>query len=513
MATFLNDTFTGSAGTALTSHTGELGATWTYHTTAYPSSNIVITDANRIRSNNTSVALAYASGTPASADYAVTGTLRRVGTLTGLAGVAGRINTAANTLYYGIHNTTGNEWQIYKNVAGAATRLGGYAQTLTDATDYTVTLEMAGTSLKLYVNGVLRVSVTDSSISAAGRVGCILFGSSAPSNTNGYHLGDIADAPIAALSATATFVSATDTSISVSVAAIGGVSPLTYQWYRSTTANFTPGGGNILSGATSTSLTDSSSLSAGVMYWYKCVVTDAASTTATTVPISATLWAATLKLGFIGDSITNGFGTTLKPGTICAEYLERLGRLRVCTATNYGVNGADSVDYISGSANLIAAKSAFSSAGVTHVVITLGTNDTAGAVSNATYLSNMTSCVNDLVTAGYVVILNNPPGYEPGSTVGYGNAQVDRLVGYATQLDSLVNGTTILRGDKLALAYFSGFNNELVGDGVHFTDTGNEHLAALWAFAIDAALNPSGSGPGTGSIAVSARTFSPIASW
>jgi len=52
-----------------------------------------------------------------------------------------------------------------------------------------------------------------------------------------------------------------------------GVGPFTYQWYRSTTAGFTPGGGNILAGKTSLSLTDTG-LTPNVAYYYKLVATD-----------------------------------------------------------------------------------------------------------------------------------------------------------------------------------------------------------------------------------------------
>lgn len=56
-------------------------------------------------------------------------------------------------------------------------------------------------------------------------------------------------------------------------AATGGTGPYTYQWYRSTTTGFTPGGGNIISGATTLSLTDSG-LVPNTVYYYKVVATD-----------------------------------------------------------------------------------------------------------------------------------------------------------------------------------------------------------------------------------------------
>lgn len=59
--------------------------------------------------------------------------------------------------------------------------------------------------------------------------------------------------------------------------AVNGSTPYSYQWYRSTTTGFTPGGGNILSGETSLSLTDTG-LVPGTTYYYKLVVIDSAAT-------------------------------------------------------------------------------------------------------------------------------------------------------------------------------------------------------------------------------------------
>ncbi len=69
-------------------------------------------------------------------------------------------------------------------------------------------------------------------------------------------------------------VSVASTTASLSAtAATGGTSPYTYQWYRSTDTGFTPGGGNIIAGATSLSLSDTG-LIPGTLYYYKVVATD-----------------------------------------------------------------------------------------------------------------------------------------------------------------------------------------------------------------------------------------------
>lgn len=59
-----------------------------------------------------------------------------------------------------------------------------------------------------------------------------------------------------------------------------GTGPYTYQWYRSTTTGFSPGGGNILSGKTALSLVDTG-LIPNTPYFYKVVATDTGASNAT----------------------------------------------------------------------------------------------------------------------------------------------------------------------------------------------------------------------------------------
>lgn len=74
-------------------------------------------------------------------------------------------------------------------------------------------------------------------------------------------------------------VGSTTASLS-SAAATGGTGPYTYQWYRSTTTGFSPGGGNIITGATSLTLNDSG-LIPNTAYFYKVVATDSGSVAST----------------------------------------------------------------------------------------------------------------------------------------------------------------------------------------------------------------------------------------
>jgi lysophospholipase L1-like esterase len=198
MATFLNDTMTDTAGVQWNAHTGETGATWTAHP-SYAPTNAVITDANRLRANAVSSNYVhYASGTPASADYTVKANIRPATLLAGSEiGVAGRVATAANTMYLARYINDTASWSLDKFVAGVFTNLGTFAQTLTATNTYELQLAMTGTTIALLVDGVSRVSVTDSGVAAAGKAGAYLAsGTTAPTNTTGYHLDDVAGATV-----------------------------------------------------------------------------------------------------------------------------------------------------------------------------------------------------------------------------------------------------------------------------------------------------------------------------
>lgn len=66
----------------------------------------------------------------------------------------------------------------------------------------------------------------------------------------------------------------------LSAPATAGTGPYTYQWYRSTVSGFTPGGGNIIAGATALTLNDSG-LIPNTQYYYEVVATDTGAGNAT----------------------------------------------------------------------------------------------------------------------------------------------------------------------------------------------------------------------------------------
>jgi hypothetical protein len=188
MTVFVNDTFTDASGTALSSHAGELGATWTRNT-FYPTGSMVISDAGRARKSNTANALYYAGGIPAVADYDVEADLVQRSDADAQAGIVGRYSTTQDQGYLWLHINVGTPgWQLFKAVAGTFTQLGASINhTLTTDQAYRARLEMRGVTIKGYVDGVEQISASDSSVTSAGRAGMRANNITATNTTN-YHL-------------------------------------------------------------------------------------------------------------------------------------------------------------------------------------------------------------------------------------------------------------------------------------------------------------------------------------
>lgn len=174
---FVRDTFSGeAAGTNLNAHTGELGATWAKN--PFVNGDIRISSAARIyHATGIDGSFYNASGTTG-ADYRVIATLHRLSTLpTGIADVLARVSATTDTRYGARYSavTPGPGWSLYKVVRGTAAGLGvASGETLAVGDSRQVVLEVSGTSVRLYVDGVERVGATDSAITLAGRAGVSL---------------------------------------------------------------------------------------------------------------------------------------------------------------------------------------------------------------------------------------------------------------------------------------------------------------------------------------------------
>jgi hypothetical protein len=195
---FVLDTFSGATGGLLANHTGEVGAGWTRHAGSAGSVAAYISNANRVRANDSDDGIYYASGSPPSADYSVSADLVVVSKIeSDASGVIGRVSTSTESYYFAGYEITSDTgiWELRRVVNGAVTVLDTYSQTLTTGATYQIALEMHGSSIRMTIDGVERCNATDSAITAAGKAG-LMVGKTAieltsPSNTQGMHIDNL----------------------------------------------------------------------------------------------------------------------------------------------------------------------------------------------------------------------------------------------------------------------------------------------------------------------------------
>lgn len=164
---FVTDTFSGGSDVALTSHAGEVGATWAQIPTTFGS--IRVSAAGRAYPAAAQVATCYPVGTPASAEYDVAADVVCLSTsgLSGLSlGVGGRYSTSDETGY--LVRTSGTQWGLLRGNSGSFTSLGTFNQTLAAGTTYALKLEIRNSAKKVYIDGVAQITSADNSIASTG---------------------------------------------------------------------------------------------------------------------------------------------------------------------------------------------------------------------------------------------------------------------------------------------------------------------------------------------------------
>lgn len=88
--------------------------------------------------------------------------------------VAGRYRDGNNYYAASLYNSNGGTLEIRKKVGGSSSTLSSADFTLTTGVWYTVKLEMSGSDINMYVNGQLKLTATDSSLSS-GAAGLIAY--------------------------------------------------------------------------------------------------------------------------------------------------------------------------------------------------------------------------------------------------------------------------------------------------------------------------------------------------
>ena len=180
-----SDTFgVDAAGTNLTAHTADVGGGWAKVTGA--TGDFLITDAARVRLNSVAAgAVYYHAATPASAQYDAQVTFYKATTIAGnYHGLWANLLTSAITGYQLQYEVDAGKWVINQVTNDSYTNIGEYAQALSDATGYVAKLEIRTASQKAYIDGVLRITATDTTHTAVGKCGLSAYASTtAPANT------------------------------------------------------------------------------------------------------------------------------------------------------------------------------------------------------------------------------------------------------------------------------------------------------------------------------------------
>src|SRR5574343_575856 len=166
MAVVANDSFTDANGTALTAHTSDSGHSWSLGSGGSGTNTI---QSNAVASNGSSRGWYRSGWAPSSADYDVSLTVTGTGG-SYHGGPAARMSASDRT-YYAV-NWENVQWRLIKWVGGTYTSLASsYSGDSPVGASVVVKLSVSGSTIKVFIAGVERYSVTDASITAAGSAG------------------------------------------------------------------------------------------------------------------------------------------------------------------------------------------------------------------------------------------------------------------------------------------------------------------------------------------------------
>lgn len=407
----------------------------------------------------------------------------------GNAGVAFRISDADNLFAVWV---IGGQFSLYRRQSGSNNLLGQASGTATSGD--VVSAVLSDDSITIKVNGTTKITVTDAFQKTATKHGLATASADTSSLLDDWSFTGGTPAQLAQADPSVTVTS--DTTISLTApASTGGAAPYSYQWKRATAAN----GSYSNVGTNSTSLGDSSGLSAGTTYWYTVTATDSAGSpqTATSSPVPAKLSGKAFKVRVIGDSHwttpdTPTGGTNQAP----AEFVARLGAWLNPRAVSLGGNsafgGAHSADWIPGASGtpLETAVSDANTSGDNLYVIELASNDATNGgnppVSAATYLSNMTAIVNYIRanatgTPLTIVLLHpfyfhNPSGTPAGFDLP---TSLEALWSYRAQLESLADNVTVYTvGMGTGYQIVTAQSAYLYTDKLHLSNPDGQKLSA-----------------------------------
>jgi hypothetical protein len=167
LTTYATDTFTDADATPLASHTPDAGGAW--------ADDVAGLEIQSNQADGPSFAGAFSRNTTVlpSADYAITATLD-FQSFSGIStkGIIGRWSGGNfGDGYYARWNAGIPAWELFKEVGAVYTQLGTAAEAIVVPQTRVLTLDMAGTTIRLLVDSIELVNVTDSDITATGETG------------------------------------------------------------------------------------------------------------------------------------------------------------------------------------------------------------------------------------------------------------------------------------------------------------------------------------------------------
>lgn len=166
------DSFNDTASTALTSHTGDTGETYT-KASGMTGNMIISSTGDQIQGSGAIDDGHYTSFVPSTAEYDITLSLSNNPTGFVTCGINGRQDTAANTRYWGFWHGSNARWELRRIVAGASTTLATAATNSPEGTTGDFKMEIRDATKKLFWGATELLSDTDNTITAAGRPGLI----------------------------------------------------------------------------------------------------------------------------------------------------------------------------------------------------------------------------------------------------------------------------------------------------------------------------------------------------
>lgn len=166
---FLQDLFDEASDTTLISHTPDLGGVWSKQT-GYVNESRVWGGVGYASAIADSTSIYRNGATPPSADYYVEADIVTTVSSIGYGGVIARASATVNTFYQAYY-TGDSGLELTRVVFGDSTSIGTYAMTWTANAQKTLRLEVEGTTIRVKLDGVQVISVTDNVITEAGHAG------------------------------------------------------------------------------------------------------------------------------------------------------------------------------------------------------------------------------------------------------------------------------------------------------------------------------------------------------